>query len=94
MSTRATRITAGLLDVDLVVSDEPMIIESVVVTNFLAGDVVIGFEDNSGDTVFGVACKEFTTYTITGPFVADKGLTALALDEWILVTVFHSAPGI
>jgi hypothetical protein len=91
VSTRATRTTCETLAGDVVVSADPIIVQSIVVANGAKGGVVVEFEDSEGTLFLSVMCNWWWTQTVNGPFLANKGMTIRALDAGVVVTVYHSA---
>lgn len=91
MATRATRTTCETLGSDVVVSADPIIVESLVVANGAKGGVAIEFEDSEGTLFLTVMVNWWDTETVCGPFLANKGMTVKALDDDVVVTVYHSA---
>ena len=91
MATRATQTTCETLATDVVVSADPIIVESLVVANGAKGGVAIEFEDSEGALFLTVMVNWWDTETVDGPFLANKGMTIKALDDDVVVTVYHSA---
>ena len=91
MATRATRLTEGNLGSgDVVVSADPIIVESIAVANEWYNPAWIEFEDNEGTLILTLVVYPWATQTVSGPFLANKGMTLRELDEYIVFTVFHS----
>ena len=91
MSTRATRCTEGNLGAgDVVVSADPIIVETVVVSNEWYNPAWIEFEDSEGTMILALCIYPWMTVTVNGPFLANKGMTILELDDYVNFTVFHS----
>ena len=91
MATRATRLTEGNLGLgDVVVSADPIIVESLAVANEFYNPAWIEFEDSEGTLILTLVVYPWTTQTVNGPFLANKGMTIRELDSNILFTVFHS----
>ena len=91
MSTRATRITHGNLASDLTISRTGVIIETIVVCNInYQQTAIIEFENNNGNVELVMVVPSRDMRCVNGRVLADDGLIVRALDENILVTVYHT----
>ncbi len=97
MNLKATRSSRVTLDADQTIeSGEPIAVFFIIVSNAHSDAAEVDFQTGDGTaTEFTVSVPANDSIVLDVPYIADKGIKLPSIGNAnVIVSVFHSAPGV